>query len=154
MRRTTVVIQGLVVGGKEIGVNCLSNGFHTFDELYAHRDLLFLALMSATFWSRKQPRCWVSKCHENGSIFDRCFIAGIDLPSGTITYHLPLSMWELIDTGIARLPRAPAWDGHTPDDVLRRLAEYIKPGTIKKRRPKKGKSMWPKMTPPPSPSSP
>lgn len=96
----------------------ISDGYHTFNELYHHRNLLFINLMiSNPFVS------WRAKIHHDGSMFDDSFIAGINLSAGDITYHLPLDMWSLLGDrfDIATLDKAPEWDGHSPDDVLKRL---------------------------------
>lgn len=103
----------------------ISDGYHTFNELYAHRNLLFIAFQNAIFWQRNQAWCWRARLHADGSMFEGWFIAGIDLPTGTITYHLPLELWDMIDPGIQVLPQAPPWDGHTPKDVLDRLVNWM-----------------------------
>lgn len=98
----------------------VSDGYHTFDELYDHRCHLFVALM------RSNPEIsWRAKRHHDGSSFDGWFIAGMDLPAGAITYHLPISMWGLLDgAGIYKMDTAPEWDGHTAADVVSRIAEW------------------------------
>lgn len=92
-----------------------SDGFHTFNELYAHRIRLFIALCRFT------GGAWRSLFHSDGTMFKGCFIMGIGKEPGTqITYHLPIS--EIPNTNFCEnLPVAPRWDGHTPDDVLTRL---------------------------------
>ena len=96
----------------------ISDGFHTFDELYDHRNHLFIALMlNIPFIS------WYADKHEDGTMYDGWFIAGMRLPTGDISYHLPLKTLKLLDGGgIQHFNNAPKWDGHTADDVLRRLA--------------------------------
>lgn len=102
-----------------------SDGYHTFDELYQHRCLLFAALMKAY-----PVHSWRSKLHDDGTELDGWFIAGIYLPIAipevgqVITYHLPLEMWELLE-GIPTLDRAPKWDGHTSQDVVDRLRSFV-----------------------------
>ena len=67
---------------------------------------------------------WKSKLHNDGSSFDGWFIAGMDLPTGTITYHLPIDQfWDKFD--VAEIEKAPEWDGHTSDDVVKRLINWI-----------------------------
>ena len=95
----------------------VSDGFHTFAELYDHRCHLFAALVSTM-----PQRAWKSRKHSDGSGFDGWFIAGLDLAPGTITYHLPESMWGLL-AGVRALDAAPPWDGHTSKDVVARLRE-------------------------------
>ena len=97
-----------------------SDGYHTFNELYDHRHHLFVTLMSLL------PRIsWWSRLHHDGTSFDGWILAGIDLPSGTITYHIPSSMVRLLDYD-KELSRGKKWDGHTSQDVIKRLSEYCK----------------------------
>lgn len=51
------------------------------------------------------------------------FIAGLQLPTGQVSYHLPLDYWYQLD-GIPTHDRAPEWDGHTPADVPVRLLAW------------------------------
>jgi hypothetical protein len=102
----------------------LSDGYHTFAELYEHRHALFLALMRAM-----PQHCWFSLRHADG---ERCFggddwfIAGAELPGGSsVTYHLPADLYLLARaTGASRLDLGRPWDGHTASDVVSRLMEW------------------------------
>jgi hypothetical protein len=98
----------------------VSDGYHTFNELYDHRIALFIALM------KSHPEIsWRANNHADGSSYEGWFIAGMHLPTGDISYHLPDDKWTLLDgVGIATTNRAPEWDGHTPADVVRRLNEW------------------------------
>ena len=111
--------------GKELRLPCdvgeVSDGFHTFNELYDHRQVLFAALMNAL-----SPVIvgWKSKLHHDGSSLGPLwFIAGIDFPGGTVTYHVNMRYWGLFKCH--ERERAPEWDGHTSEDVLNRLMEWI-----------------------------
>ena len=95
-----------------------SDGYHTFDELYRHRTTLF-----AIVCLDHRMRSWKSKLHSDGTMFDDWFIVGMDLPNGQVTYHIPLDQWSLFD--LDALDRAPEWDGHTPNDVLTRLRNWL-----------------------------
>ena len=102
----------------------ISDGYHTFAELYEHRYALMLALMRC-----QVSRSWYSRYHEDGKLpFDSAdwFIVGIDLPTGTITYHLPIRLWSaaVVATGANELPTGKPWDGHTPPDVVSRLTKW------------------------------
>jgi hypothetical protein len=98
----------------------ISDGYHTFDELYEHRHALFLALARRIAGSRPD-RIWRSKLHHDGSSFTGWFIMGIDrLPGEQVTYHLPMRFWDGVEFAI-ELDRAPEWDGHSSVDVLARL---------------------------------
>ena len=99
----------------------ISDGNHTFDELYDHRCLLFLMVMDA-----HPDESWFSKKHSDGEEWDGWFICGVELPSGPITYHLPDRMYYLAqDTGAQELDLGREWDGHTANDVLTRMTKYL-----------------------------
>jgi len=98
----------------------VSDGYHTFDELYDHRCLLFLALQSAF----AAIDAWKSRKHSDGSAFEGWFIAGVFLPQGQISYHVPEKYWDLCKA--PERETAPEWDGHTSADVLQRLADWLK----------------------------
>lgn len=99
-----------------------SDGYHTFNELYDHRAALFVALMLS------HPNLsWFSDRHDDGSRIEGFFIAGMDLPTGQISYHMRLDPWwdRLGDSQLMPRLYAPKWDGHTPQDVVSRLARWV-----------------------------
>jgi hypothetical protein len=95
----------------------ISDGYHTFSELYRHRAALFILL------TRMVPEwSWRARRHEDGgAMYEGMFLAGMHLPTGDISYHMPIKYWPLMEHVHATLELAPAWDGHTSDDVLERL---------------------------------
>ena len=98
----------------------ISDGFHTFDELYNHRIFLFIALCNQRVRTFKHHDCWKSFKHSDDSSYEGWFIAGIrKKPGHQITYHLPEKYWNCLIS--PKLDRAPEFDGHTSDDVLDRL---------------------------------
>lgn len=94
----------------------ISDGYHTFDELYDHRITLWIALC------KQRQVSWRSKVHSDGSMFEGWFVLGMGTGKGCqMTYHLPISRWD--DTGFAMtMDMAPEFDGHTPAEVLKRIA--------------------------------
>lgn len=102
----------------------VSDGYHTLAELYEHRHALFLALMKSN-----PKQSWISLCHSDGCIpFNDhgWFIAGMTLDGKDITYHLPARLWGLaVGTGASVLPLGREWDGHTAEDVVTRLMEWV-----------------------------
>lgn len=103
--------------------NDVSDGFHTFGELYQHRIILFACLSLAV---KNNIRCWKSKFHHDGGSFEGWFIGGMQLPTGPVTYHLPMDKWELFD--VEELERGLEWDGHTAEDALARFHAWAKAG--------------------------
>src|SRR5688500_15781523 len=95
----------------------ISDGYHTFGELYEHRNNLFIKLCK----THPEIPTWRSKLHSDGTGFDGWFIIGMYKEKGKqISYHLPLSMWE--ETNFAEtLEKAPEFDGHKSKDVLERI---------------------------------
>lgn len=104
----------------ECDPSTVSDGYHTFGELYDHRCLLFLMLMSTY-----PTLSFASTKHDDGSEWEGWFIGGVRLDGGMITYHLPDKFKQLIPD-LLWLDRAPAWDGHTSLDVLDRLQAELK----------------------------
>lgn len=102
-------------GGQPVAITGeTSDGYHTFNELYEHRHALFrLACLNYDGWK--------SKLHDDGTMFDGWFIAGVETPDGQVTYHLPIALWDSFAVKI--YVRAPKWDGHTSSDVVNRLAK-------------------------------
>ena len=99
----------------------ISDGYHTFNELYDHRCTLFLALMASN-----PHLSWISTKHHDGSEWDGWFIAGMELPTGDTTYHLPTNMMNAaLQTGARNLDLGKEWDGHTAADVVTRMREWI-----------------------------
>ena len=101
--------------GKEIDGET-SDGYHTFNELYYHRAVLFSVIV------RDHPdHAWKSKKHHDGTMYDGMFIVGIDTPEGQATYHYDNIYWNIFKC--KELERAPKWDGHTSDDAIARIAK-------------------------------
>lgn len=97
----------------------ISDGYHTFNELYHHRAILF-----AIVCSQFKALAWKSKLHDTGDMYDGMFIVGIETPMGQATYHYDIDpYWNIFD--VKELPNAPKWDGHTPNDAINRLESLI-----------------------------
>ena len=68
---------------------------------------------------------WCSTKHSDGSSLGDWFVLGINKQEGKqITYHIPARYWEEVTEFADILKKAPKWDGHTPEDVLERLANF------------------------------
>lgn len=127
----------LIAMGPEITV---SDGYHTFEELYDHRFALFIALCKKVNEEDEQAKSlgvfkegfafdhkgwirkvWRSKLHADGTNHDGWFVLGIHKEKGKqLTYHLPYAKWDEVSFA-EELEKAPEFDGHTPADVINRL---------------------------------
>lgn len=106
-------------------IGSVSDGYHTFDDLYEHRICLWKALCRkmSEHHHQSDDLVWRSRVHSDGTSFPNWFVLGIGYEAGKqITYHLPECEWESCDFA-KDLERAPEFDGHTPADVLRRIAD-------------------------------
>lgn len=102
----------------DASVGELNDNHHSFNDLYKHRTVLTaLAFIHL-------PYAWKSATHEDGSMYDGMFIVGAPTPEGMITYHYDNEYWDLFKVPV--LPHAPHFDGHTPEQVIERLTNYIK----------------------------
>ena len=105
-----------MIKGK-IKIGNISDGYHTFDELYHHRAVLF-AVICNTY----PDKAWKSKQHDDPDfpMYDGMFIVGIKTPDGQATYHYNLDpYWDIFN--VKEIERAPKYDGHTPDEAIRRI---------------------------------
>lgn len=112
MKKLTLDLKSIV---NEVSI---SDGYHTFDELYDHRITLYIALAKVYEKSRD---VWRSQIHSDGTNYDGWFMLGIGKEKGKqITYHIPNKRWD--ETNFAEdLDKAPEFDGHTSQDVLQRI---------------------------------
>ena len=97
-------------------VGKMSDGYHTFADLYEQRLILSAAL------AKNNPNAWKSKRHEDGSVpfGGGWFIMGFDTDEGCYTYHYELKDWDLFQC--KELDKGKPWDGHTSKDVRRLLS--------------------------------
>jgi len=103
---------------QEINKGELSDGYHTFNELYEHRYALFAHMVAYN-----KDMAWKSLKHDDGSMFEGQFIAGVDFPTGAITYHMPLRLWYFFVC--KEVENAPKWDGYTSKDVITRIYDTV-----------------------------
>lgn len=97
-----------------------SDGYHTFNELYHHRALLFSVVI------RNYPElCWKSKKHHMGDMYDGMFIVGINTPDGQASYHYDIEpYWDMFEC--EELEFAPEWDGHTSCQAIERIGKLMR----------------------------
>lgn len=102
----------------------LSDGYHTFAELYEFRKMYNALIFNE--WS-KQGLYNVHKSirHNDGTL---CFGGGwfvvfANLPTGQITNHYRISDWDLFDIP-ERIKVTEPFDGHTAENVLLRIKHF------------------------------
>jgi hypothetical protein len=92
-----------------------SDGYHTFNELYHHRAVLFSVICNMF-----PEKAWKSKLHDTGDMYEGMFIVGIETEQGQATYHYDIEpYWDMFK--VKELDKAPKWDGHTPSDAIERI---------------------------------
>lgn len=92
----------------------ISDGYHTFNELYDHRNLLWI-----NFILLQKPECrYLVEDH-----YDGWFLLGFETEDGQLSYHCPNKFLYLCNN-IQR--RHPKFDGHTSKDVVIRLEKIAK----------------------------
>lgn len=105
-----------VVEIPEGGIGNLSDGYHTFNELYHHRAVLFSVICNMM-----PEKAWKSRLHDTGDMYEGMFIVGVETPEGQATYHYDIEpYWNMFK--VKELERAPEWDGHTPEEAIRRIS--------------------------------
>lgn len=109
-------------GNNKIDENT-SDGYHTFKELYEFRKVYNAALFNE--WSKQGLyNVYKSERHSDG---EQCFGGGwfivmATLPTGQISNHYEMKDWNLFTCEIRG--KADKWDGHTPQDVMKRLLDF------------------------------
>lgn len=110
---------------KEVISGETSDGYHTFNELYDFRKT-YNALLFNQWADLGLYDVHKAKKHYDG---EDCFGGGwfvvfAMLPTGQITNHYELSDWDIFD-----IPEEPKvkieFDGHTPQDVLKRMKDLV-----------------------------
>lgn len=99
--------------------NDISDGFHTFGELYDHRCLLWILLVlnsdfkNYAYWLKDHYEGW------DGIV--------VQHPQGQLSYHVSVKFRHLYESKLLlRLEKNHVYDGHTSADVLKRLEAIIK----------------------------
>lgn len=87
----------------------ISDGYHTFNELYEHRNLLFLLLC-----------CYEGSMTKWRPDYEGWFVLYYETDVGQISYHLPDKYLPIVERFAERDDNY-AFDGHTPQDTLVRL---------------------------------
>lgn len=92
----------------------ISDGYHTFNQLYYQRCVLFSVIVNS-----HPDISWKSRRHSDGELCFNgdYFIVGIDTPEGSFTYHYENKYWDMFKC--VELNKGRKWDGHTEEDITR-----------------------------------
>lgn len=107
----------------------ISDGYHTFEELYDHRHALWVNYLNQLEWlvdtafaGSTETTSWKSKKNHAGEEWEGWFLAGNGYEAGKQkSYHLPMKYWDMLN--VIELEKAPDFDGHNSKDVEERLLE-------------------------------
>jgi len=114
----------------DLKVEDISDGYHTFKELYEFRVYLTAMWFYNIYWIYQMQGStipvWRSKLHSDGTMYEGgWFIVGFGFKEGhQITFHYEEKFWDVFSF-CRTLDRAPEWDGHTSQDVLKRIKKMI-----------------------------
>lgn len=124
----------------------LSDGYHTFDDLYRFRMLYHAAFVNQLdarefendrhpMTARRRPSTVKSWKHSDG---EPCFGGGWFIvvthlwdsvdgkPAGQISNHYEAEHWDLFQ--VPEVEEAPVFDGHATADVVERLEKFLRHG--------------------------
>lgn len=105
----------------------ISDGYHTFDELYAHRHALFLCLVNNLFNKRTDWVTYKTLLHSDGTTYAGYFLCGVKKDNIHISYHLPIDYWD--SCYAVEYSHCPfKYDGYTSTDVVNNLLTLVSTG--------------------------
>lgn len=119
-------ILGSIQNKKPVDVGEVSDGYHTFNELYRYRMLYNAAFFNLLARSGQVEVC-KSRRHSDGEKCfgsDDWFIVMAILPTGQVSNHYESKYWDLFD--VSERETAFEYDGHTPNEASDRLEKYLK----------------------------
>ena len=126
------MIEGLVEEEetKQKDMGEVSDGYHTFNELYEYR-MLYNAALFNEFAKQGLYDVHKSRKHSDREYpfgDSNWFIVMAELPTGQISNHYEMKDWDKFQ--IPEKPLANKWDGHSPRDVTERLTSFTTPKKV------------------------
>lgn len=129
-----VILRDIVEKNIPENMDDVSDGYHTFQELYDYRLLYNAAFFNELddYKYNWDDGGWISiydvhksKRHSDG---EECFGGGwfivmAELPTGQISNHYEMKYWDYFN--IPEKEKANKWDGHTPQEAAERLKKFI-----------------------------
>lgn len=115
----------------EISSVDISDGYHSFRDLYAHRNRLFIELCRMISMHHKHNMAWCSLYDSEGKKEEGWFLMGVfdnrdQKVMKDIAYHIPIAFWDEAASFCEVMEVAPEYDGYTAFDVLQRLKTISK----------------------------
>ena len=120
--------------GTPVKVSCeskfISDGSHSFADLYDIRSLLFCHLCHCF-----PKMAWRSLRNENGTIIHDgdMFLAGLRSPQGDVNFHLSISAYWHMLHGIEEKKCSPRHDGSSSKEQMERLGKWIESNILQGR---------------------
>lgn len=121
------MINDLINSYDEIKTGQISDGYHTFDELYEFR-MMYNALLFNEWASKGLYNVHKSYRHHDGELCfgeDKYFIVVAELPTGPISNHYKKEYWDLFKVPELDKSSTP-YDGHTPQDTIERMNKFLR----------------------------
>ena len=123
---------------EQIDMGEVSDGYHTFNELYYYRMLYNAAFFNLL----PKNMAHKSKRHHTG---EECFGGGwfivmANLPTGQISNHYELKDWNLFKVPEKEI--ADEWDGHTPQEAAKRIKKYLQLPDTPEDKIKRATESW------------
>lgn len=106
-------------------IDANTDGYHSFDELYKHRMILFSIIC------RGNNNAWKSWKHSDGTMYDDYFIVGIGDENGYFSYHYHKDYWNMFD--VQERDFAPKWDENN-EVKIDELTNFLEKGSDGKER--------------------
>lgn len=117
---------------RPVDSSLVSDGYHTFAELYRYR-MLYNALWLNAVHEHAEAEgisgypidIHKSRLHHDGTMpfGDDWFIVMATLPTGQVSNHYRVDDWDKFQ--IPERDRAAEWDGHTPEQAADRMSAYL-----------------------------
>lgn len=100
-----------------------SDGYHTFNELYEHRNLLFLLAVNELAWNHTDIQTYSYWVEEHYPGWDLVVLQGKTFAQ--ISYHVPVSLRAGYENTLPKRKSDSDYDGHTSHDVIVRLKQLL-----------------------------
>lgn len=110
---------------EKVDMGEVSDGYHTFNELYEYR-MLYNAALFNEFAKQGLYDIHKSRRHSDGDIpfgDPNWFIVMAELPTGQVSNHYEMKDWDKFQ--VPEREFSNRWDGHSPKDVTERLTKFL-----------------------------